>query len=103
MLGTAAFGLYAASKTAICSFVRTWTTDLKDRRIRSNAVSPGPINTPLASRQSADVIVRLVSTVPLGRMGEPDEVAKAPLFLASDDSSLITGIERFVDGARAQI
>jgi NAD(P)-dependent dehydrogenase (short-subunit alcohol dehydrogenase family) len=69
--GTAAFGVYAASKAAIRSFVRTWTTDLKDRRIRSNVVSPGPINTPLASRQSVDVIARIVSTIPMGRMGEP--------------------------------
>src|ERR1700754_5114368 len=101
--GTAAFGVYAASKAAIRSFVRTWTTDLKDRRIRSNVVSPGPINTPLASRQSPDVIARIVSTIPMGRMGDPEEVAKAALFLASDDSSFITGIELFVDGGRAQI
>src|SRR5882672_8979910 len=101
--GTAAFGVYAASKAAIRSFVRTWTTDLKDRHIRSNVVSPGPINTPLASRQSPDVIARIVSTIPMGRMGEPDEVAKAALFLASDDSSFVTGIELFVDGGRAQI
>src|SRR3984957_10206646 len=101
--GTAAFGVYAASKAAIRSFVRTWTTDLKDRRIRSNVVSPGPINTPLASRQSADVIARIVSTIPMGRMGEPEEVAKGALFLASDDSSFITGIELFVDGGRAQV
>src|SRR2546426_255838 len=101
--GTAAFGVYAASKAAIRSFVRTWTTDLKDRRIRSNVVSPGPINTALASRQSADVIARIVSTVPMGRMGEPEEVAKVALFLASDDSSFVTGIELFVDGGRAQI
>jgi NAD(P)-dependent dehydrogenase (short-subunit alcohol dehydrogenase family) len=101
--GTAAFGVYAASKAAIRSFVRTWTTDLKDRRIRSNVVSPGPINTPLASRQSADVLARIVSTIPMGRMGEPEEVAKVALFLASDDSSFVTGIELFVDGGRAQI
>src|SRR4029077_4879372 len=101
--GTAAFGVYAASKAALRSFVRTWTTDLKDRRIRSNVVSPGPINTPLANRQSPDVIARIVSTIPMGRMGEPDEVAKAALFLASDDSSFVTGIELFVDGGRAQI
>jgi NAD(P)-dependent dehydrogenase (short-subunit alcohol dehydrogenase family) len=82
--------------------VRTWTTDLKDRRIRSNVLSPGPINT-MASRQSADVIARIVSTVPMGRMGEPEEVAKVALFLASDDSSFVTGIELFVDGGRAQI
>jgi NAD(P)-dependent dehydrogenase (short-subunit alcohol dehydrogenase family) len=101
--GTAAFGVYAASKAAVRSFVRTWTTDLKDRRIRSNVVSPGPINTPLASRQPAEAIARIVSTIPLGRMGEPDEIAKAALFLASDDSSFVTGIELFVDGGRAQI
>ena len=101
--GTAAFGVYAASKAALRSFVRTWTTDLKDRRIRSNVVSPGPINTPLASRQSADVIARMVSTIPMGRMGEPEEVAKVALFLASDDSSFVSGIELFVDGGRAQV
>ena len=101
--GTAGFGVYAASKAAIRSFVRTWTMDLKDRRIRSNVVSPGPIGTPLLRRQSADAIARIVSTVPMGRMGEPDEVAKAALFLASDDSSFVTGVELFVDGGRAQI
>jgi NAD(P)-dependent dehydrogenase (short-subunit alcohol dehydrogenase family) len=101
--GTPAFGVYAASKAAIRSFVRTWTTDLKDRHIRSNVVSPGPINTALTNRQSADVIARIVSTVPMGRMGEPDEVAKAALYLASDDSSFVTGVELFVDGGRAQI
>jgi NAD(P)-dependent dehydrogenase (short-subunit alcohol dehydrogenase family) len=101
--GTGGFGVYGASKAAIRSFVRTWTTDLKDRRIRSNVVSPGPINTPLANRQSADVIARIVSTIPMGRMGEPGEVAKVALFLASDDSSFVTGIELFVDGGRAQI
>jgi NAD(P)-dependent dehydrogenase (short-subunit alcohol dehydrogenase family) len=101
--GTPAFGVYAASKAAIRSFVRTWTTDLKDRHIRSNVVSPGPINTPLTNRQSADVIARIVSTVPMGRMGEPLEVARAALYLASDDSSFVTGVELFVDGGRAQI
>ena len=101
--GTAAFGVYGASKAAIRSLVRTWTTDLKDRHIRSNVVSPGPINTPLVSRQSADVIARIVSTIPMGRMGEPDEIAKVALFLASDDSTFITGIELFVDGGRAQV
>jgi NAD(P)-dependent dehydrogenase (short-subunit alcohol dehydrogenase family) len=101
--GTAAFGVYAASKAAVRSFVRTWTTDLKDRRIRSNVVSPGPINTLLTKRRFSDVIARIVSTVPMGRMGESDEVAKAALFLASDDSSFVTGIELFVDGGRAQV
>jgi NAD(P)-dependent dehydrogenase (short-subunit alcohol dehydrogenase family) len=79
--GTSAFGVYAASKAAIRSFVRTWTTDLKDRHIRSNVVSPGPINTPLVNRQAADIIARIVSTIPMGRMGEPEEVAKAALYL----------------------
>jgi NAD(P)-dependent dehydrogenase (short-subunit alcohol dehydrogenase family) len=91
----------AASKAAIRSFARTWTTDLKDRRIRSNVVSPGPIDTPLASRQSADVIAQIVPTIPMGRMGKPEEVTKAALYLASDDSSFVTGIELFVDGGRA--
>ena len=76
---------------------------LPSSSIRSNVVSPGPINTPLASRQSADVIARIVSTLPMGRMGEPEEVVKVALFLASDDSSFVTGIELFVDGGRAQI
>jgi NAD(P)-dependent dehydrogenase (short-subunit alcohol dehydrogenase family) len=101
--GTAAFGVYAASKAAIRSFVRTWTTDLKDRHIRSNVVSPGPINTPLVNGLSADVIARMLSTIPMGRMGEPVEVAKAVLYLASDDSSFVSGIELFVDGGRAQV
>src|SRR6201998_2723093 len=101
--GTAAFGVYAASKAALRSFVRTWTTDLKDRHIRSNVVSPGPIRTPLTLRQSAALIARIVFTVPMGRMGEPDEVAKAALYLASDDSTFVTGTELFVDGGRAQI
>src|SRR5487761_1837513 len=72
--GTAAFGVYAASKAAIRSFVRTWTTDLKDRHIRSNVVSPGPINTPLANRQSTDVIARIVYTIPMGGRGNPRNV-----------------------------
>jgi NAD(P)-dependent dehydrogenase (short-subunit alcohol dehydrogenase family) len=101
--GTAAFGVYGASKAAIRSFVRTWTTDLKDRHIRSNVVSPGPINTPLVNGLSAGVIARMLSTIPMGRMGEPVEVAKAVLYLASDDSSFVTGIELFVDGGRAQV
>ena len=101
--GTGAFGVYAACKAALRSFARTWTTDLKDRHIRSNVISPGPIRTPLTIRQPADVIAQIASTVPMGRMGEPDEVAKAALYLASDDSSFVTGIELFVDGGRAQV
>src|ERR1700747_617168 len=101
--GTAAFGIYGGTKAAIRSFVRTWTVELKDRRIRSNVLSPGPTDTPQVARQPADAIARIVSTIPMGRMGEPDEIAKAALFLASDDSSFVTGIELFVDGGRAQI
>jgi NAD(P)-dependent dehydrogenase (short-subunit alcohol dehydrogenase family) len=101
--GTPAFGVYAASKAAVRSFVRTWTSELKDRRIRSNVVSPGPVDTPILIGQPPEVIARIVSTIPMGRIGEADEVAKAALFLASDDSSFVTGIELFVDGGRAQI
>src|ERR1700692_4083293 len=101
--GTPAFGVYAATKAAIRCFVRAWTVELKDRRIRSNVLSPGPTETPVIDQQPADAIARVVSTIPMGRMGEPDEVAKAALFLASDDSSFVTGIELFVDGGRAQI
>jgi len=101
--GTAAFGVYGATKAALRSFVRTWTSDLKDRHIRSNVVSPGPTDTPVIDGQPADAIARIVSTIPMGRMGKPDEIAKAVLFLASDDSSFITGVELFVDGGRAQI
>ncbi|MGC1550987.1 MAG: glucose 1-dehydrogenase [Rhodanobacter sp.] len=103
MKGTPAFGVYGASKAAIRNFVRAWTVELKDRRIRSNVLSPGPIDTPITDGQPADIIARMVSTIPMGRMGEADEVAKAALFLASDDSSFVTGIELFVDGGRAQI
>jgi NAD(P)-dependent dehydrogenase (short-subunit alcohol dehydrogenase family) len=101
--GNPGLGVYGATKAALRSFVRTWTVELKDRRIRSNIISPGPIDTPLAARQPREASARIASSVPLGRMGAPDEVAKAALFLASDDSSFITGIELFVDGGRAQI
>jgi len=101
--GTPAFGTYGATKAAVRSFVRTWTVELKDRRIRSNVLSPGPTKTPAIGQQPADVMARLLSTIPMGRMGDADEIAKAALFLASDDSSFVTGIELFVDGGRAQI
>jgi NAD(P)-dependent dehydrogenase (short-subunit alcohol dehydrogenase family) len=101
--GTPAFSVYGATKAAIRNFVRAWTMELKERRIRSNVLSPGPTDTPAVSRQPADAIAQIVSTIPMGRMGEPDEIAKATLFLASDDSSFVTGIELFVDGGRAQI
>jgi NAD(P)-dependent dehydrogenase (short-subunit alcohol dehydrogenase family) len=101
--GTPAFAVYGASKAAIRNFVRGWTVELKDRRIRSNVLSPGPIATPLTAAQPQEVIEKIASTIPMGRMGEPAEVAKAALFLASADSSFVTGIELFVDGGRAQI
>ena len=101
--GTASFGTYGATKAAVRNLVRTWTVELKDRRIRSNVLSPGPIKTPLVDIQSPDIIARIVATIPMGRMGEPDEVAKAAVFLASDDSSFVTGIELFVDGGRGQV
>lgn len=101
--------VYSASKAAIRAFARTWTTDLKKRRIRVNAVSPGPIDTPglsdlLASSETGQQRLQVISdSIPLGRLGTPDEVAKAVVFLASDDSSYITGIELFVDGGMAQV
>ena len=101
--GTPGFWVYGASKAALRNFVRAWAVELKDRRIRSNVLSPGPTDTPIIVEQPADAIARIVSTIPMGRMGEPEEIAKAALFLASDDSSFITGIELFVDGGRAQI
>lgn len=101
--GTAAFWVYGATKAAIRNFVRGWTIELKDRRIRSNVLSPGPTETPLVDQQPPEVIASIVSTIPMGRMGSPEEIAKAALFLASDDSSFVTGIELFVDGGRAQI
>ncbi len=101
--------VYAASKAAIRSFARTWTTDLKDRNIRVNAISPGPIDTEglrelLGSAQEGQDRLRSISsTVPQGRVGQPDEIAKAAVFLASDDSSYVTGTELFVDGGFAQV
>ena len=91
------------------SFARTWTTYLKDRRIRVNAISPGPIDTPglselLASSETGQERKKMISTtVPLGRLGTPDEIARAVVFLASDDASYITGVELFVDGGIAQV
>jgi NAD(P)-dependent dehydrogenase (short-subunit alcohol dehydrogenase family) len=101
--GTPGFWVYGATKAAIRNFVRAWTIELKDRRIRSNVLSPGPTETPLVDHQPPEAIARIVSTIPMGRMGSPEEIAKAALFLASDDSSFVTGIELFVDGGRAQI
>lgn len=101
--GTPGFWVYGATKAAIRNFVRAWTIELKDRRIRSNVLSPGPTETPLGDHQPPEAIARIVSSIPMGRTGSPEEIAKAALFLASDDSSFVTGIELFVDGGRAQI
>jgi NAD(P)-dependent dehydrogenase (short-subunit alcohol dehydrogenase family) len=107
--GAEALSVYSATKAAIRSFARTWTVELKHRKIRVNAISPGPIDTPgfnglaLSEERIEQFKTSIVSTVPMGRMGSPDEVAKAVSFLASDDSSYVTGIELFVDGGMAQI
>jgi len=102
--GNPASSVYSASKAAVRSFARTWTVDLKHRKIRVNAISPGPIDTPIfTGEEKVEELKRLINTVPMGRKGSPDEIAKAALFLASDDSSYVTGIELFVDGGRAQI
>jgi NAD(P)-dependent dehydrogenase (short-subunit alcohol dehydrogenase family) len=107
--GLPANSVYSATKAAVRSFARTWTTDLKDRRIRVNAVSPGSIDTPglsnlLASSETGQQRLKMISNaVPLGRLGTPDEIAKAVVFLASEDSSYVTGTELFVDGGFAQV
>ena len=107
--GLPANSVYSATKAAVRSFARTWTTDLKDRRIRVNAVSPGATDTPglsdlLASAEVGEERLNMISnSVPLGRLGTPKEIARAVVFLASDDSSYITGTELFVDGGFAQV
>jgi NAD(P)-dependent dehydrogenase (short-subunit alcohol dehydrogenase family) len=97
------FTVYNASKAAVRSFARTWTVELKARKIRVNVLSPGPIDTPILAPLPKEAIAEIAAGVPMGRMGEADEIAKVALFLASDDSSFITGIELFVDGGMAQI
>jgi NAD(P)-dependent dehydrogenase (short-subunit alcohol dehydrogenase family) len=107
--GIEAFSVYSATKAAVRSFARCWTTDLRRRRIRVNVLSPGPIETPIFTKgggtreQSAEFKASLIAAVPMGRIGTPDEVANAAVFLASDDSSYVTGIELFVDGGMAQV
>ena len=104
-----ALSVYSATKAAIRSFARCWTLDLKERKIRVNVISPGPIETPGVAGLAPDEEQRkglysmLASQVPLGRMGQPDEIAKVAVFLASDDSSFVTGIELFADGGMAQV
>ncbi|HEU5069215.1 MAG TPA: SDR family oxidoreductase [Verrucomicrobiae bacterium] len=107
--GTPAFSVYSATKAAVRSFARNWTLDLKERKIRVNAISPGVVPTPgydllgLTKEQVQGFVDSMVPFIPLGRAGVPDEIAKAVVFLASDDSSFVNGIELFVDGGMAQI
>jgi NAD(P)-dependent dehydrogenase (short-subunit alcohol dehydrogenase family) len=99
--------VYSATKAALRSFARTWTTDLKARKIRVNVVSPGPIDTEglrgLRGATSAELDTLYAKNIPLGRLGHPDDIARAVSFLASDDSSFVTGSELFVDGGVAQV
>ena len=108
--GTEAFSVYAASKAAVRAFARNWIVDLKGRDIRVNTLSPGPIKTPglvelvgTDAGQQQGFLDHLASLIPMGRVGAPDEIAKAAVFLASDDASFVNGIELFVDGGMAQI
>ncbi len=108
--GVPAFGVYAATKAALRSFVRTWAVDLRGRGIRVNVVAPGTVVTPayrsqlgMNDEQIDQFAAQAASVTPLGRVGTPDEIAKAVSFLASDDASFITGIELFVDGGQAQV
>lgn len=103
------YSVYGASKAAVRAFARGWTTDLKGRGIRVNTLSPGPIDTPLIDEQAPDkaaadeLRATFAAAIPLGRMGRPEEIAAAALFLASNESSFITGIELFADGGVAQV
>jgi NAD(P)-dependent dehydrogenase (short-subunit alcohol dehydrogenase family) len=107
--GFPAFSVYAATKAALRSFARTWAVDLKGKNIRVNVVSPGTVVTPgyksagMSDEQIQQLVEQAAAIAPLGRPGTPDEVAKAVVFLASDDSSYVTGTELFVDGGAAQI
>ncbi|MDZ8086418.1 MAG: SDR family oxidoreductase [Nostoc sp. DedQUE12b] len=107
--GTPAFSVYSATKAAVRSFARNWILDLRERKIRVNAISPGVVPTPgydhlgLNDQQLQEFVDSQAVTIPLGRVGTADEIAKAVVFLASDDSSFVNGIELFVDGGMAQI
>ena len=106
--GFPGISVYSATKAAVRSFARTWTNELRDRRIRVNAISPGHIDTPIFDSWQQGEALRqmkeeLAKNVPLGRFGDPDEIAKAVAFLASDEASYVSGIELFVDGGVAQI
>lgn len=101
--GFANLSVYSASKAAVRSFARTWTIDLKDRNIRVNVISPGTIDTAILDPLGQEAKDYFVSLIPRGTMGRPEEIATAALFLASSDSSFVSGIELFVDGGTAQI
>jgi NAD(P)-dependent dehydrogenase (short-subunit alcohol dehydrogenase family) len=106
--GFPGISVYSATKAAVRSFARTWTNELRERRIRVNAISPGHIDTPIFDTwQQGEALGalkgELAKNVPLGRLGDPDEIAKAVSFLASDEASYVTGVELFVDGGVAQI
>ena len=110
IMGLPGFSAYAASKAAVRSFARSWTMELKDRNIRVNAMSPGPIDTPalatttgLTSEQAEEAAAQFASQIPMGRRGEPDEIAAAVLFLASNESSFVTDVDLAVDGGLAQV
>jgi NAD(P)-dependent dehydrogenase (short-subunit alcohol dehydrogenase family) len=105
--GLPGLSVYSATKAALRSFARTWTADLKDRKIRVNVISPGAVDTPglrgLAQKDGEGLNELYRDRVPLGRVGRPEEIASAVSFLASDESSYVTGIELFVDGGLAQV
>jgi NAD(P)-dependent dehydrogenase (short-subunit alcohol dehydrogenase family) len=109
-LGLPGFSAYAASKAAVRNFARAWTMELKDRKIRVNCVSPGPTDTPalekttgLTAEQAKQAAAQFASQIPMGRSGKPEEIAAAVTFLASDESSFITGVDLAVDGGMAQV
>jgi NAD(P)-dependent dehydrogenase (short-subunit alcohol dehydrogenase family) len=110
VLGLPGFTAYAASKAAVRNFARGWALELKDRKIRVNAMSPGAIDTPalatttgLTAEQAEQAVAQFTTQIPMGRRGMPEEIAAAVAFLASDDSSYITGIDLAVDGGMAQV
>ncbi|MBF7144680.1 MULTISPECIES: SDR family oxidoreductase [Pseudomonas] len=102
-IGTPGYGTYGASKAALRAYARTWTNELADRGIRVNVVSPGPIDTPMMAAASDEIKRSLLGFIPLKRLGKPEEVAAAVLFLASDESSFVAGSELCIDGGMAQV
>ncbi|BDA83716.1 3-oxoacyl-ACP reductase [Aureimonas sp. SA4125] len=103
VIGTPGYGVYNASKAAVRSWARTWTAELSSRGIRVNTLSPGPIDTAMMAAASEEIRAGLAAQIPLGRMGRPEEVAAAALFLASDESSYIAGAELCIDGGMTQV